>query len=97
MKLHIDTSKYPGDVEKRLKYISHSGPEGLLTEDFFKSHTNFQNFLELLTSINCNLDAETLFDDLEDGKYDDAIQQQTKFCSWKALCEQAAQELLHKR
>lgn len=97
MKLHLDLSKYPGDIKKRLDYIAHSGIEGILTENFFQKYTKYQNVVNFFNSIGCDLTDPNLNNDLEDGKYDDAIQQQTPFSSWEALYNQAVQELLEKR
>lgn len=96
-KIHLDTSKYPGDVEKRMQYLSRSGLEGVLTEEFFTKYTKCQNICDFLNSIGCDSFSPDIKDKLNAGIFDDIIQQQTGFCSWKALYEQAYQELLDRR
>ena len=93
-KIRLDISKYPGDVEKRLKY---SGLEGILTEEFFTKYTKCQNISDFFDSIGCDSFSPEVKENLNAGMFDDIIQQQTGFCSWKALYERAYQELLDRR
>ena len=91
-KVHINTSNYPGDSQKRLKYLFPSGIEGIFTKEFMTKYTEYQNLQDFLMSINCDMSIQENTDDLDNGKYDEAIKKQTEFHSWEVMLNQACQE-----
>ena len=43
-------------------------------------------------SIKCDMSIQENTDDLDNGKYDEAIKKQTEFHSWEVMLNQACQE-----
>ena len=94
-KIKLDISKYTGDAEKRLKYISTSGVDAVFSDDFIQAHTDCKTFADFCKAIGC----DTLVDNenLNAGNFDSAIKAHSKFSSWEDMFNTAFQALVDEK
>ena len=96
-KIKLNLENYPGDVDKRILYISKSSIDDIFTSSFMKKHTKFSTFSEFCESINLNYFSEDDTERLYYGEFNDAIRSQSDFKSWRNMVETAYQSQINQK
>lgn len=96
-KIRFCVGSYPGNVDKRLDYISSASIYEFFPDDFMKEFTRFSDVNDFFKAIGCDLTAPEDLDKLQDTvEFDSSIRSYSVFESWQDMVETAYQRLLSK-
>lgn len=88
---------YPGNIDKRLDYISSASIYEFFPDDFMKEFTRFSDVTDFFKAIGCDLTAPEDLNKLQDTvAFDSSIRLHSDFESWQDMVETAYQRLLNK-
>lgn len=90
-KIKLALGDYPGDITKRLEYISSGSVFDIFPDAFMQNYTKYQNFTDFCQAIGCDMTSQNDLDKLDTGEFDEDIKMQSEFESWEDMTETAYQ------
>lgn len=94
--IHLAVGKHIKNVERRLEYESSVSLSDLFPDSFMSIYTNHRNAFDFFKSINCDITSQEDLDKLQNtNQFDEAIQSQSNFESWKDMVETAYNLLIN--
>lgn len=91
VKIKLALGSYPGDIKKRLEYISSGSVFDVFPDSFMQKYTKHGNFTDFCQAIGCNMTSQADLDKLDNGVFDEIIKLQSEFESWEDMTETAYQ------